>query len=270
MIEELITELIRRLTSHEKRVERLESLENASGGSSSTLAHDHSGDAGDGGTFDAANLTSGAATDGQVLTADGSGGAAWEASTLTDGTDIHVSGNTIAREGRDILRFSSVGALCAEYPANETGLAAALAGAASGDIVEIPAGMIAASVTVPAGVTLRGWGWNSILNGTLTLAAGAGAEHLQVYQSVNSGDDIIGVIGPATGTAVIRDVQVSLAQAGAGKSLGLLSNGGTLRAYECEVWATTAYGNAWGFGAVTDAIVEFNQGQVKAWIEEPS
>ena len=41
--------------------------------------HDHSGDAGDGGTFDAANLTSGAATDGHVLTADGAGGAAWEA-----------------------------------------------------------------------------------------------------------------------------------------------------------------------------------------------
>ena len=40
--------------------------------------HDHSGDAGDGGTFDAANLTSGAATDGQVLTADGAAGAAWE------------------------------------------------------------------------------------------------------------------------------------------------------------------------------------------------
>jgi hypothetical protein len=40
--------------------------------------HDHSGDSGDGGTFDAANLTSGSATDGQVLTADGAGGAAWE------------------------------------------------------------------------------------------------------------------------------------------------------------------------------------------------
>ncbi len=40
--------------------------------------HDHSGDAGDGGTFDAANLTSGAAGDGQVLTADGAGGIAWE------------------------------------------------------------------------------------------------------------------------------------------------------------------------------------------------
>ena len=44
-----------------------------------TLAdHDHSGDAGDGGTFDAANLTSGAATDGQVPTADGIGGITWE------------------------------------------------------------------------------------------------------------------------------------------------------------------------------------------------
>jgi len=41
--------------------------------------HDHSGDAGYGGTFDAANLTSGAAPDGQVLTADGAGGTAWEA-----------------------------------------------------------------------------------------------------------------------------------------------------------------------------------------------
>lgn len=40
--------------------------------------HDHSGDLGDGGTFDAANLTSGASTDGQVLTSDGLGGSAWE------------------------------------------------------------------------------------------------------------------------------------------------------------------------------------------------
>ena len=39
MIEELITDLIRRLTSHEKRVERLEALENAGAGSS-TLSPD--------------------------------------------------------------------------------------------------------------------------------------------------------------------------------------------------------------------------------------
>lgn len=60
--------------------------------------HDHSGDAGDGGTFDAANLTSGAADDGHVLTADGAGGAAWEAPSggmtnpMTTAEDIIVGG----------------------------------------------------------------------------------------------------------------------------------------------------------------------------------
>jgi hypothetical protein len=62
--------------------------------------HDHSGDAGDGGTFDAANLTSGAADDGYVLTADGAGGAAWEeaAGGGADADAIHdnVSGEIAA------------------------------------------------------------------------------------------------------------------------------------------------------------------------------
>jgi len=52
-----------------------------------TPDHDHSGDAGDGGTFDAANLTSGASTDGQVLTSDGAGGAAWEDAAAGGGAD---------------------------------------------------------------------------------------------------------------------------------------------------------------------------------------
>jgi hypothetical protein len=50
--------------------------------------HDHSGDAGDGSTFDAANLTSGSATAGDVLTADGVGGAAWVAPAASSGTLI--------------------------------------------------------------------------------------------------------------------------------------------------------------------------------------
>jgi len=48
------------------------------GGGGAIADHDHSGNAGDGGTFDAANLTSGASGDGDVLTSDGAGGAAWE------------------------------------------------------------------------------------------------------------------------------------------------------------------------------------------------
>jgi hypothetical protein len=42
------------------------------------IDHDHSGDAGDGGTFAVANLTSGSAADGKILASTGGGGLAWE------------------------------------------------------------------------------------------------------------------------------------------------------------------------------------------------
>jgi hypothetical protein len=187
------------------------------------------------------------------------------------GADIRVTDSTVvSRAGNGVLLFSADGTVLAEYAATSTGLGNALTAASSGDIVEFPAVGITANVTVPAGVTLCGMGWNSVLTGALTLAAGACAEHLRVYQSENDMDDVIGVIGPASGTATIRDVQISIVQAGNGKALGLLSNGGTLRAYECEVWVNGAAGSAWGVAAATGGTVEINQGQVKAWIEEPS
>jgi hypothetical protein len=55
-----------------------------------TPDHDHSGDAGDGGILAAANLTSGTASSGQVLTADGAGGAAWEDVPASTGTALTV------------------------------------------------------------------------------------------------------------------------------------------------------------------------------------
>ncbi len=81
--------------------------------------HDHSGDTGDGGTFDAANLTSGAAADGQVLTADGAGGAAWEDVTgggsplnvqeidgtpsVDEVTTIKVTNGTLTDDGNGVV-----------------------------------------------------------------------------------------------------------------------------------------------------------------------
>lgn len=65
--------------------------------------HDHSGDAGDGGTFDAGNLTAGASTDGQVLTSDGAGGAAWESLALANisdaGTIASQAANSVDIDG---------------------------------------------------------------------------------------------------------------------------------------------------------------------------
>jgi len=71
------------------------------GGSSGVLVdHDHSGDVGDGGTFDAANLTSGSASVGDVLTSDGVGGAAWEASAAgIDPYDLDPEANGVADPG---------------------------------------------------------------------------------------------------------------------------------------------------------------------------
>ena len=184
--------------------------------------------------------------------------------SLSAGADIRVSGYTIARKGNKVLLFNGALAVVREYAPDATGLAAAIAAAASGDIIQIPAGTIDASITIPAGVALVGRGWNSVIEGMITLGDGASAAHLRVYQSVNSGADIIGVIGPASGEALVRDVQVSLTQAGGGNALGLLSNGGTLRAFECEVRVNGGTGSSWAAAAVTDGIVELNQGLVKA------
>ncbi len=53
-------------------------IDNLPGGGGAIADHDHSGDAGDGGQFDAQNLLSTGANDGDVLTSDGAGNSAWE------------------------------------------------------------------------------------------------------------------------------------------------------------------------------------------------
>jgi hypothetical protein len=200
---------------------------------------------------------------GGVTVVGGAGGISYEA-----GPDIALTDTTIQRAGNRVLLFHGSGALLGDYASDSSGLNSALADAAALDVVEIPAISITGNVSVPAGVILRGRGWNSIIIGAVTMGDGAGLEHLHIYQTVNSGDDIIGVIGPTSGTAIMRDVQVSLVQEGAGKALGLLSNGGTLRAYGCEVWVQGAAGSAWAAAAATGGTIELNQGQVKAWRTE--
>ena len=73
-------------------------IDAAAGGGGLLADHDHSGDLGDGGPFDATNLGSGAATDGQILTADGAGAAAWEAGSMRF-DHIEVGSATGAGEG---------------------------------------------------------------------------------------------------------------------------------------------------------------------------
>lgn len=87
---------------------------------------------------------------------------------MTEGPDIDLVGNRIGRGGDTILLFDSSGAPVAEFAMSAAGFTAALAAATSGDVIVLPAGTIAGNHTIPAGVTVWGFGWNTILTGTIT------------------------------------------------------------------------------------------------------
>jgi hypothetical protein len=81
------------------------------GGGGGILAdHDHSGDVGDGGQFDADHLLSTGANDGDVLTSDGAGNSAWEPGgggaplALDDLTDV----NAPAPNDDDVLTWDAI------------------------------------------------------------------------------------------------------------------------------------------------------------------
>ena len=129
--------------------------------------HDHSGDSGDGGTFDAANLTSGAATDGYVLTADGSGGAAWEAAPGSGSGDSTTTAAYASRPaaGNDGNLFFPADGFTLE---RDTGAAWA------------PWGPIYPLTRPPA---VADWAW--INQGTATATDSAGAVCLSITNGVS-------------------------------------------------------------------------------------
>lgn len=191
--------------------------------------------------------------------------------TVSAGADIRTSAGTVSRAGNGVLLFSGSGALLAEYANDATGLTAALAAASSGDIVGDWVGTITANPTIPAGVTLRGRGWASIINGYVKGGPGSMLDNAKVYQSVNTSDDIIGVMGPdAAGLMIVRDVFVELIQAGSGKALGTLARGGVGAFLEWKgnyrIRIYGGDGSRWAYDGTDGAKVIMNHGNVKAWI----
>jgi hypothetical protein len=174
------------------------------------------------------------------------------------GVDISVDGHTVSRAGNRVLLFSGSGALLVEYST----ITAALADAAAGDVVEVPAGTWSESVTVPTGVSLRGRGPASIINGYVTV--NGVLRDCTVYQSVNTSSDIVGVI--ADTEAVLSHVDITLVQAGSGKALGILGVAEEAEepadAYDCNINVYSASGSAWGFGGSVEGNIRVHQGSV--------
>ena len=127
----------------------------------------------------------------------------------TAGPDIRVSGYQVQRAGAGVLLFSGSGLVLAEYAADATGLAAALAAMSSGDIVGDWVGTITGDFTIPAGGTLRGRGWASKINGQITLGAGAIVQTLDNTHSGDVAGNIIAIVPPESGMAYVIGCRVA-------------------------------------------------------------
>ena len=120
------------------------------------------------------------------------------------GVDIAVEGRVVNRKGNVVLLFSGAGANLMEFAFSSAGLDLALAAAATGDVVLLPAGTIAGDHTVDAGVEVIGRGRaGTILNGKMTLGNGALLRDLSVTRSAAQAGDLIGVVAPVSGMAYV-------------------------------------------------------------------
>lgn len=183
------------------------------------------------------------------------------------GVDIRVSGYQVSRAGSGVLLFSGGGALLAEYAT----IATALAAATSGDIVEIPAGTLTENVTIPAGVTLRGMGAATVIDGAVRLGEGARLIDATASLADTDSDDLVVVTGG--NSAVCVHVTVIGEQSGAGAIIGIVSTADSadtpMRCYDCQIDVeNSGGGSAWWTGEVVAGGLQMHQGSVWAEIAE--
>ena len=146
----------------------------------------------------------------------------------TAGPDIRVSGYQVSRAGAGVLLFSGAGALLAEYAADATGLAAALAAMAAGDVVRWYAGTITGDFTIPPGCTLEGIGPDSIIAGLVTGGADSRFRTAAVVRTANQVGILAGVTVGATGTFYV-DADVNVQNSGGPAYAVYMTQGGNIR-----------------------------------------
>ena len=148
----------------------------------------------------------------------------------TDDDDLML-GNVIRLRGTTVDIFDG----------DDTGFENANAGAASGDVILLPAKTFASTLTITAGLKIVGWSrYTSILTGQITGAAGSSIENLTVSRTANSGDTLKGVVGPASGTFYIHDCDVKATQAGAGDAYGVSIDGNG----DVDSWSSYLFGSS--------------------------
>lgn len=170
---------------------------------------------------------------------------------LTEGAGIDIADGgaegdvTVSVSGNKILLYSGGGAVVAEYTATSAGLDLASAAAAAGDVVWMPARSISGDHSLTAGVRYIGVSrWASVLTGQITLGVNTTLEICSVTRTANSASVLTGVIGPSSGTARVRDCDVTCVQSGGGNAFAVsVEDSG-----DVEVWGSYLYGSS-GSGA---------------------
>lgn len=146
------------------------------------------------------------------------------------------------------------------FDPDAAGLDLALAAAASGDAVFIPAATISGDHTIPASVGVVAIQRRAaILTGEITLSASSSLQGLTIARTANSGSDLIAVLGPDSGAAYLYDCDVSALQAGAADGFALVGQvGGNLYHRFCVLTAQSSgadsspissTGSSWSIGA---------------------
>jgi hypothetical protein len=138
------------------------------------------------------------------------------------------------------------------YTPNAAGLTSALAVAAAGDIIILPAGTITADVALISGLEVVGFGRDrTIIAGSITGAESASLASLTVTISANSSGDVYGIIAPATGELVIDD--------------GYPSPGTSFRVIDCDIRVDNAgSGDAFGFSTAATGALYLEQVRIEA------
>jgi len=259
-------EVLRKLKAIEAELERLRAFDVGAGGGGGGTGdfhdHDHSASGDEGGTFDAANLESDGATDGQVLTADGVGGAAWEdatgGNTVSEGPGIDLVTAGIDKQvglgGDTILLYKIGGSPVAEYAATDAGLD--LAGAAVTNEAEII--VIPSNASLSATHTLAACTYifppELIVTGKLIMAAGTVVIYLNsAVEDTDNGAAIVGVQGPNSGEAHLYDCRIVPVNNGSGGVHAVhVSLSGDLICHNCYLNGQGALGGGSGYAGYRD------------------
>ncbi len=128
---------------------------------------------------------------------------------VTEGPGIDVVGNQVGLGGDTILLYDRGGNPVAEYAATGAGMAAAIAAAAAGDVIWLPAYQIPDNHTIPADVEVVGLGVdNSELTGIIT--NNGTLTHLQVSGALTNNANLNYILDPAGSTQATRDLGIGL------------------------------------------------------------